>query len=139
MPDYEYALLDEEGRGTWTGNLSTGRRSWRCPGVLFNENGAPARRDPVCRFLTATDRQVFMIVTVLLAAGADHQCCLSCFRALFYSFDRQADPGDQCDRPAEIAQGDFDALSGKASADDEVGQLWIPSTTWPWSWTRRSG
>ena len=121
MPDYEYALLDEEGRGTWTGNLSTGEKVMAVSRVLFNENGAQLGGIRYVVSLTAADRQVFMIVTVLLAAGLIIVLFIV-FSGLYF-IRSIVKPIQEINATArQIAQGDFDARVEKLK-DDEVGQL----------------
>lgn len=121
MPDYEYALSDEEGRGTWTGKLSSGEKVMAISRVLFNDNGVQLGGIRYLVSLKAADRQVYMIVTVLLAAGLI--IILFIVFSGLYFISSIVNPIKEINATArQIAQGDFDARVEKLK-EDEVGQL----------------
>ena len=121
MPDYEYALQDEEGCGTWTGKLSSGEKVMAVSRVLFSDTGAQLGGIRYLVSLKAADRQVRMIVTVLLIAGL--LIILFIVFSGLYFVRSIVNPIKEINATArQIAQGDFDARVEKFK-EDEVGQL----------------
>ena len=117
MPDYEYALQDEEGRGTWTGKLSSGEKVMAVSRVLFSDTGAQLGGIRYLVSLKAADRQVRMIVTVLLIAGL--LIILFIVFSGLYFVRSIVNPIKEINATArQIAQGDFCLLYTSDAADE---------------------
>lgn len=121
MDDYEAALGNESGYGTWTGKLTSGEKVMSVTRVIRNDEGEVLGAIRYMVSLTEADAQVFTIAAILTSIGV--------FLLLFIIFSSMyfvrsiVSPLKQISSTAQkIAQGDFNARIEKVR-NDEIGEL----------------
>ena len=121
MPDYQQALADANGYGTWTGRLTSGEKVMAVTRVIQNDAGSVVGgvRDVVS--LEEADKQIGMVVGILILAGVVILLFIS--TSSYYFMKSILTPIKEIGATARrIAQGDFKARIEKSN-DDEIGQL----------------
>ena len=121
MPDYKFALSDQDGYGSWTGKLSSGEKVMAITRVMRTTAGKPVGAIRYVVSLGSADKQIFTVVAVLIAAGL--VIILFIIVSSYYFMRSILSPIKQIGSTAKlIAQGDFKARIQKPS-EDEIGQL----------------
>ena len=121
MPDYQAALADPDGYGTWKGELSSGEKVMAVTRVIRNDTGSSLGGIRYVVSLEEADRQVFSIVLALMSAGL--LIILFVIVSSSYFIKSIVNPITQIGATAKrIAQGDFNARIEKTH-DDEIGDL----------------
>ena len=121
MPDYKFALADQDGYGSWTGKLTSGEKVMAITRVIRTAAGSPVGAVRYVVSLESADKQIFTVVAVLIAAGL--VIILFIIVASYYFMRSILTPLKQISSTAKlIAQGDFKARIQKQS-DDEIGRL----------------
>lgn len=121
MPDYKFALSDQDGYGSWTGKLSSGEKVMAITRVMRTTAGKPVGAIRYVVSLGSADKQIFTVVAVLIAAGL--VIILFIIVSSYYFMRSILSPIKQISSTAKlIAQGDFKARIQKPS-EDEIGQL----------------
>lgn len=121
MPDYQAALKDLQGYGSWKGKLSSGEKVMSVTRVLRNNNGTVVGGVRYVVSLEDADRQALAIVAILIATGLLIILFVSISSTYFVK--SILNPIKEVNRTAKrIAQGDFDARIQKKH-NDEIGQL----------------
>lgn len=121
MPDYKIALSDENGYGTWTGQLTSGEKVMAVTRVMRNDMGSFVGAIRYVVSLQEADKQVFVLVGALVLAGL--LIILFVIVSSYYFMNSIITPIKEIGATAKrIAQGDFKARIHKIN-DDEVGQL----------------
>lgn len=121
MPDYRLALTDTGGYGSWTGKLISGERVMAVTRVMRSDIGSPIGAIRYVVSLEEADRQIFMVVAGLIAAGLI--IILFIIISSYYFIRSILTPIKRISATAKlIAQGDFKARIQKMN-DDEIGQL----------------
>ncbi len=121
MPDYKLAQADKNGYGTWTGNLTSGEKVMAVTRVMRNDNGGFVGAVRYVVSLEEADRQVFLIIAVLILTGLI--IILFIILSSYYFMKSILTPIAEIGATAKrIAQGDFKARIIKSN-DDEVGRL----------------
>jgi signal transduction histidine kinase len=122
MPDYDAALSDPNGYGTWTGSLSSGEKILAVTRVMHNDDGNTVGAIRYVVSLENADRQVFLMVCILILIGL----VIICFVVISSSCFMQSilEPIREISATAKrIAQGDFKARITAPHEEDELGQL----------------
>jgi len=122
MPDYDSALNDPDGYGTWTGSLSSGEKILTVTRVMHNDDGNTVGAIRYVVSLENADRQVFLMICVLVLIGL----VIICFVVISSSYFMQSilEPIREISATAKrIAQGDFKARITAPHEEDELGQL----------------
>ena len=121
MPDYQQAMEDREGYGTWTGHLTSGEKVMAVTRVLRNSSGSFVGAIRYVVSLEEADRRVLAVCGMLSGAGL---LVILCVTVISYMFLKSVlTPIRQIGTAARrIAQGDFAARIRKAN-DDELGEL----------------
>lgn len=121
MPDFQAALISDDGYGTWKGQLSSGEKVMAVTRVIRNENGSALGSIRYVVSLEQADQQIFTIVGALMLLGL-----LVIFLVVLsssYFIKSIVDPIKQISVTAKrIAQGDFNARIQNRQ-DDEIGEL----------------
>ena len=121
MPDYQQALADSNGYGTWTGNLTSGEKVMAVTRVIHNNAGSVVGGVRYVVSLEEADKQIGMLVCILILAGAIILLFISV--SSYYFMKSILTPIKEIGATARrIAQGDFKARIEKSN-DDEIGQL----------------
>lgn len=121
MPDYRSALASPDGYGTWTGKLTSGEKVMAVTRVIRSDLGSPVGGIRYVVSLEEADRQIFIVVGVLVVAGL--LIILFVIVSSYYFVRSIITPIRQIGATAKlIAQGDFKARIRKAH-DDEIGDL----------------
>ena len=121
IPDYQSALDSSEGYGTWTGRLTSGEKVMAVTRVIRNSFGNPVGGIRYVVSLEEADRQIYIVVGFLAAAGL--LIILFVIVSSYYFVRSIITPIRQIGTTAKlIAQGDFKARIRKAN-DDEIGDL----------------
>jgi signal transduction histidine kinase len=121
MPDYKLALEDNNGYGTWTGKLTSGEKVMAVTRVMRNDDGNFVGAVRYVVSLEEADRQVFLIVAVLILTGL--VVILFIILSSYYFMKSIITPITEIGATAKrIAQGDFNARILKSN-DDEIGRL----------------
>ena len=121
MPDYQLALENASGYGTWTGSLDSGERAMAVTRVIRSDAGVPVGAVRYVVSLEDADRQIFTLVAALLVAGI--LVILFVFISSNYFIRSILTPIKRIGSTARlIAQGDFKARIEKMN-DDELGDL----------------
>lgn len=121
MPDYKLALDDKGGYGTWMGKLTSGEKVMAVTRVMRNDNGGFVGAIRYVVSLEEADKQLFLVVGVLILAGL--VVILFIILSSYYFMKSIITPIKEIGATAKrIAQGDFKARISKTN-DDEVGQL----------------
>lgn len=121
MPDYNLALTDPDGYGTWTGELTSGEKVMAVTRVIRNDAGSFVGGVRYVVSLEEADKQIGMIVFILILAGA--VIILIIITTSYYFMKSIITPVKEIGAIAQrIAQGDFKARIEKYN-DDEIGQL----------------
>ena len=69
MPDYQAALADPEGYGTWTGKLTSGEKVMAVTRVIRNNSGGLVGAIRYVVSLEEADKRVLAVVGMLMGAG----------------------------------------------------------------------
>lgn len=121
MPDYDEAKMNEEGYGFWTGKQSSGENVMAVTRIILDKNGHNIGAVRYCVSLEAANRQIFVIITLMIVVGL-----LVIFFVIMsgtYFIRSIVNPIKKVSETAkQIAQGDFDAKLDKMY-DDEIGEL----------------
>lgn len=121
MEDYEKAKTDANDYGLWTGQQSSGEAVMAVTKVIRNSNGYIVGAVRYCVSMEATNRQIFVMITLMIVIGL-----LVIFFVVLsgtYFIRSIVNPIRQISATAKrIAQGDFDAKVDKMY-DDEIGEL----------------
>ena len=121
MPDYQQALADSNDYGTWTGNLTSGEKVMAVTRVIHNNAGSVVGGVRYVVSLEEADKQIGMLVCILILAGAIILLFISV--SSYYFMKSILTPIKEIGATARrIAQGDFKARIEKSN-DDEIGQL----------------
>lgn len=121
MADFEAALADAGGYGTWTGNLASGEKAMAVTRVIRSSSGQVLGGVRYLVSLSAADAQVITIAVILTAIGI--VLLLFVIFSSMYFVRSIVNPIKQVTATAKkIAQGDFDARID-THRRDEVGQL----------------
>ena len=121
MPDYEQALRSEYGSGKWVGHLNTGEKAMAITRVVRDDNGGLIGSVRYLVSMERADRQISLVIFILVAAGLFIMLLLTLSGAYFIRSILV--PVRQLSQSArQIAQGDFAVRIDKAK-DDEIGQL----------------
>lgn len=121
MPDYQQALADANGYGTWTGRLTSGEKVMAVTRVIHNDAGSVAGGVRYVVSLEEADKQIGMVVGILILAGVVILLFIS--TSSYYFMKSILTPIKEIGATARrIAQGDFKARIEKSN-DDEIGQL----------------
>ena len=121
MPDYQLALSDVEGYGTWTGSLTSGEKVMAVTRVIRNNNGSLVGAIRYVVSLEEADKRVLAVIGMLTAAGV--LVILLVFSSSYFFLKSILNPIRQIGATARrIAQGDFEARIQKSN-DDELGAL----------------
>ena len=121
MPDYQQALADANGYGTWTGRLTSGEKVMAVTRVIQNDAGSVVGGVRYVVSLEEADKQIGMVVGILILAGVVILLFIS--TSSYYFMKSILTPIKEMGAPARrIAQGDFKARIEKSN-DDEIGQL----------------
>ncbi|MBE6823018.1 sensor histidine kinase [Caproiciproducens sp. LBM24188] len=121
MPDYKAALKSADGYGTWTGKLTSGEKVMAVTRVMRNDYGSFVGAIRYVVSLEEADRQVFLIVGMLILAGL--LVILFVIISSYYFMNSIISPIKEIGATAKrIAQGDFNVRIRKQN-DDEIGRL----------------
>ena len=121
MPDYQQALADADGYGTWTGRLTSGEKVMAVTRVIHNDAGSVVGGVRYVVSLEEADKQIGMVVGILILAGVVILLFIS--TSSYYFMKSILTPIKEIGATARrIAQGDFKARIEKSN-DDEIGQL----------------
>lgn len=121
MPDYQQALADANGYGTWTGRLTSGEKVMAVTRVIHNDAGSVVGGVRYVVSLEEADKQIGMLVGILILAGIVILLFISI--SSYYFMKSILTPIKEIGATARrIAQGDFKARIEKSN-DDEIGQL----------------
>ena len=121
MPDYQQALADANGYGTWTGRLTSGGKVMADTRVIQNDAGSVVGGVRYVVSLEEADKQIGMVVGILILAGVVILLFIS--TSSYYFMKSILTPIKEIGATARrIAQGDFKARIEKSN-DDEIGQL----------------
>lgn len=121
MPDYQQALADANGYGTWTGRLTSGEKVMAVTRVIQNDAGSVVGGVRYVVSLEEADKQIGMVVGILILAGVVILLFIS--TSSYYFMKSILTPIKEIGATArQIAQGDFKARIEKSN-DDEIGQL----------------
>ena len=121
MPDYQQALADANGYGTWTGRLTSGEKVMAVTRVIQNDAGSVVGGVRYVVSLEEADKQIGMVVGILILAGVVILLFIS--TSSYYFMKSILTPIKEIGATARrIAQGDFKARIEKSN-DDEIGQL----------------
>ena len=121
MPDYQQALADANGYGTWTGRLASGEKVMAVTRVIHNDAGSVVGGVRYVVSLEEADKQIGMVVGILILAGVVILLFIS--TSSYYFMKSILTPIKEIGATARrIAQGDFKARIEKSN-DDEIGQL----------------
>ena len=121
MPDYQQALADANGYGTWTGRLTSGEKVMAVTRVIHNDAGSVVGGVRYVVSLEEADKQIGMVVGILILAGVVILLFIS--TSSYYFMKSILTPIKEVGATARrIAQGDFKARIEKSN-DDEIGQL----------------
>ena len=121
MPDYQAALADPEGYGTWTGKLTSGEKVMAVTRVIRNNSGGLVGAIRYVVSLEEADKRVLAVVGMLMGAGV--LVILFVLTSSYFFLKSILNPIRQIGATARrIAQGDFEARIEKSN-DDEIGQL----------------
>lgn len=121
MPDYQQALADANGYGTWTGRLTSGEKVMAVTRVIHNDAGSVVGGVRYVVSLEEADKQIGMVVGILILAGIVILLFIS--TSSYYFMKSILTPIKEIGATARrIAQGDFKARIEKSN-DDEIGQL----------------
>ena len=121
MPDYQQALADANGYGTWTGRLTSGEKVMAVTRVIHNDAGSVVGGVRYVVSLEEADKQIGMVVGILILAGVVILLFIS--TSSCYFMKSILTPIKEIGATARrIAQGDFKARIEKSN-DDEIGQL----------------
>ena len=121
MPDYQQALADANGYGTWTGRLTSGGKVMAVTRVIQNDAGSVVGGVRYVVSLEEADKQIGMVVGILILAGVVILLFIS--TSSYYFMKSILTPIKEIGATARrIAQGDFKARIEKSN-DDEIGQL----------------
>lgn len=121
MPDYQQALADANGYGTWTGRLTSGEKVMAVTRVIQNDAGSVVGGVRYVVSLEEADKQIGMVVGILILAGVVILLFIS--TSSYYFMKSILTPIKEIGATARrIAQGDFKARIEKTN-DDEIGQL----------------
>ena len=121
MPDYQQALADANGYGTWTGRLTSGEKVMAVTRVIQNDAGSVVGGVRYVVSLEEADKQIGMVVGILILAGVVILLFIS--TSSYYFMKSILTPIREIGATARrIAQGDFKARIEKSN-DDEIGQL----------------
>ena len=69
MPDYEQALRSEYGSGKWVGHLNTGEKAMAITRVVRDDNGGLIGSVRYLVSMERADRQISLVIFILMAAG----------------------------------------------------------------------
>lgn len=121
MLDYQQALADANGYGTWTGRLTSGEKVMAVTRVIQNDAGSVVGGVRYVVSLEEADKQIGMVVGILILAGVVILLFIS--TSSYYFMKSILTPIKEIGATARrIAQGDFKARIEKSN-DDEIGQL----------------
>ena len=121
MPDYQQALADANGYGTWTGRVTSGEKVMAVTRVIHNDAGSVVGGVRYVVSLEEADKQIGMVVGILILAGVVILLFIS--TSSYYFMKSILTPIKEIGATARrIAQGDFKARIEKSN-DDEIGQL----------------
>ncbi len=121
MPDYQEALQRADGAGKWVGSLNTGEKAMAITRVVRDDNGSLIGSVRYLVSMEQADRQISLIIFVLVAAGVFIMLLLTL--SGMYFIRSILVPVRQLSQSArQIAQGDFAVRIDKAK-DDEIGDL----------------
>ena len=121
MPDYQQALKSPTGEGQWVGRLNTGEKAMAITRVIRDENGGLVGSVRYLVSMERADRQISLVVFILVAVGVVILLLLMLSGAYFIRSILV--PVRQLSQSArQIARGDFAVRIDKAK-DDEIGQL----------------
>ena len=121
MPDYQQALADANGYGTWTGRLTSGEKVMAVTRVIHNDASSVVGGVRYVVSLEEADKQIGMVVGILILAGVVILLFIS--TSSYYFMKSILTPIKEIGATARrIAQGDFKARIEKSN-DDEIGQL----------------
>ena len=121
MPDYQQALADANGYGTWTGRLTSGEKVMAVTRVIQNDAGSVVGGVRYVVSLEEAAKQIGMVVGILILAGVVILLFIS--TSSYYFMKSILTPIKEIGATARrIAQGDFKARIEKSN-DDEIGQL----------------
>lgn len=121
MPDYQQAWADADGYGTWTGRLTSGEKVMAVTRVIHNDAGSVVGGVRYVVSLEEADKQIGMVVGILILAGVVILLFIS--TSSYYFMKSILTPIKEIGATARrIAQGDFKARIEKSN-DDEIGQL----------------
>lgn len=121
MPDYENAIQNADGYGFWTGKLSSGEDIMSVTRIIKDGYGENLGAIRYCVSLESVNRQIFVIVTLMIVIGL-----LVIFFVVVsgtYFIRSIVNPIREISETAKkIAQGDFKQKLEKMY-DDEIGEL----------------
>ena len=121
VPDYDAALQNSGGYGTWTGRLSSGEKVMAVTRVMRSNQGRTVGAIRYVVSLEDADRQIVVVIGALVAAGLT--IILFVILSSYYFMRSILVPLKRIGATARlIAQGDFKARIVKTN-DDEIGQL----------------
>ena len=121
VPDYDAALKSADGYGTWTGRLTSGERVMAVTRVMRGGQGTALGAIRYVVSLEEADRQIVLVVGMLVAAGL--VIILFVILSSYYFMRSILVPIKRIGATARlIAQGDFKARIKKTN-DDEIGRL----------------
>ncbi len=121
MPDYQSALQDAMGYGSWRGKLSSGEKVMAVTRVLRDNNGMIVGGVRYVVSLENADHQVLTFTAILIGVGI--LIILFVNVSGIYFIKSILNPVREINKTAQrIAQGDFDARIQKKH-NDEIGEL----------------
>lgn len=121
MPDYQQAKSNPDDYGQWVGEQSSGESIMAVSRIIRDQNGYDIGAVRYCVSMEAANRQIFVIVTLMVVVGL-----LVIFFVVVsgtYFIRSIVNPIHEMSETAKrIAQGDFSAKLDKMY-DDEIGEL----------------
>ena len=121
MPDYDYAVTQENNYGQWVGKLRSGENVMAVTTVLVASDGSMAGAVRYVVSLTLVNRQIMLFILILLIIGL--AIVFFVMMSGGYFINSIVNPVKEIGVTArKVAQGDFNIRIEKIY-DDEIGEL----------------
>lgn len=122
FPDYDYALMSEDGKGTWIGNMQSGEKIMALSYLLPKTDGAPMG---AVRYIISLDDIDKQLTSIFISIG------FFVLVFIFFTYTSGAyfiksiiKPVKKINETAsKIAKGDFNVSIEKHKYNDEIGLL----------------
>lgn len=122
FPDYDYALINEDGKGKWIGQMQNGEKVMALSYLLPKSDGAPIGAVRYIISLNDVDRQLVSIF--ILIAFFVLMFIFFTYTSGAYFIKSIINPVKNINETAsKIAKGDFNVFIEKHKYNDEIGQL----------------